>query len=509
MVARNLAETPILLFVTYRADELALDHVLAGMLPLLVREAGATRIDLHPLDHAAVRELLRAEYPLVEADEIRLADYLIQRSGGNPLFLGELLRDAVEEGRLVQQEPRWTLGALGDLGVPRLLRQIIAGRVARLQPFTQQQLASAAVINNAIAIDLWAEVAGVAQDNLLDCVEEAVNAHLLTASPDGRTVQFAHGLIGDALYSGILPPRRRVWHRAAGDRLAARPHPDPEIVAHHYQRAADPRAAAWLVDAAEQAMRLNAIQQMVERAEAALAALDQDRTPSLERGWLLYRAGFMLMPTGPASFERFRPIIEEVGHIGREIDDPFLIGYSLLDSGGLSYLSRDLRRAIAQVTAAAAIFDAIPADRQPPEALAPGRVLAAWPGTMHAAARRDGVGWREQPWGGFATRMYLSFLLSDAGRIPEALVQAEQYVTVFDAADVPPDIGDAIAPAHSVLFECAVMLGDLASARRAIAQSQDIVARLGVPWTLAEVLAMKLDRLLILYFTEQAAERRQ
>ncbi|MEX2314744.1 MAG: LuxR C-terminal-related transcriptional regulator, partial [Thermomicrobiales bacterium] len=35
------------------------------------------------------------------------------------------------------------------------------------------------------------------------------------------------------------------------------------------------------------------------------------------------------------------------------------------------------------------------------------------------------------------------------------------------------------------------------------------VARLGVPWTLADVLAMILDRLLILYFTEQAAERRQ
>ena len=48
-VARQLAAVPILLLVTYRTDEVTRQHPLYRLLPVLVREALAVRIDLSPL----------------------------------------------------------------------------------------------------------------------------------------------------------------------------------------------------------------------------------------------------------------------------------------------------------------------------------------------------------------------------------------------------------------------------------------------------------------------------
>ncbi len=50
VVARALAELPLLLLATYRADEVARGQPLFALLPLLAREARAARLDLRPLD---------------------------------------------------------------------------------------------------------------------------------------------------------------------------------------------------------------------------------------------------------------------------------------------------------------------------------------------------------------------------------------------------------------------------------------------------------------------------
>jgi predicted ATPase len=58
-LARGLAELPILLLATYRADELTRRHPLYQLLPLLVREARAERLDVRPLDRSALLALVR------------------------------------------------------------------------------------------------------------------------------------------------------------------------------------------------------------------------------------------------------------------------------------------------------------------------------------------------------------------------------------------------------------------------------------------------------------------
>ncbi|HEX5505253.1 MAG TPA: AAA family ATPase, partial [Thermomicrobiales bacterium] len=141
VVARGLRECRLLLLATYRSDELPAGHPLAALLPRLVREADAERLDLAPLDEAAVRALVAARYTLAEPDLARLVTYLQDHAEGNPFAAGETLRALVEARVLRADAAGWALGDLAGAGVPPLLRQLIAERVARLGGEAQRLLA--------------------------------------------------------------------------------------------------------------------------------------------------------------------------------------------------------------------------------------------------------------------------------------------------------------------------------------------------------------------------------
>ena len=131
-LARGLKTVPLLLLGTYRADELTRRHPLYTLLPLLVREAQAVRLDLHRLDDAAVRALVGARYQLPPVDAARLAAYLQAHAEGNPFYIGEVLRTLDEEGLLQPAATGWLVGDLTHVPVPPLVRQVIDGRLARL-----------------------------------------------------------------------------------------------------------------------------------------------------------------------------------------------------------------------------------------------------------------------------------------------------------------------------------------------------------------------------------------
>jgi predicted ATPase len=155
-VARQLASAPILLLITYRTDEVTRQHPLYWLVPVLVREALAVRVDLSPLSDDDVRALIDRTYQLPADDTSRLADYLQARAEGNPFFLGELLRSLEGTVLLPAATGGWTLGALEHIRVPVLLRQVIDARLARLGAEADALLPVAAIIGQVVPLALWA-----------------------------------------------------------------------------------------------------------------------------------------------------------------------------------------------------------------------------------------------------------------------------------------------------------------------------------------------------------------
>ncbi|MHB8645570.1 MAG: helix-turn-helix transcriptional regulator [Thermomicrobiales bacterium] len=361
-LARALAPLPILMLVTYRADELTRRHPLYALLPVLERESGATRLDLRRLSPEAVGTLVAARYPTSAADADRLVGYLHTRAAGNAFFTIQLLRALAEGDVLRPADGGWTVGDLSGLRVPLALRQVIDGRLARLGDAAQELLGVAAVIGQEAPLALWAAVAERDEEALLTLVERA--AHVLVETPDGMAVRFEHALVREAVYEGLSPARRRLLHRQIGERLATRANPDPDSVAMHFQRAGwagDGRAVAWLVRAGERAQLAYAQHTAIERYEAALALLDASDGDLAERGWLRYRIGRLYRSTAPRQGIEY---LDEALRIAIVVGDRALAAAARYTHGLCVFNAGDRVAGLPEMIAGADALEALPLEEQ-------------------------------------------------------------------------------------------------------------------------------------------------
>lgn len=402
-LARALATLPLLLVATYRSDELTRRHPLSQLLPMLVRESRAERLDLRPLGERDLRELIAARYPVGAADTSRLIVYLHGRAEGNPLFVGELLRTLEEGGILRATDGGWALGDLTRLRVPPLLRQVIDGRLARLGEESQALLGVAAVVGQEVPLALWSAATDTGEEALLPVVERAVEAHLLIETPEGMRVHFAHALIREALYEGVSPARRRLLHRRIAELIAERPHPDPDVVAMHFQRASDRRAVEWLVWAGERAQLAYARLTAIERYEGALALVEGDEDP-VQRGWLRYRIARLRRYSTP---QRSIEYLDEALRIADAIGDRALAAAARYSRGQCRLYESDDHNDAAVLAEMVAGCDAL-------EALSPNDQ-----GRLGLGPDEDGLPTITN------ARGYLVLALAENGRIAEALALGE------------------------------------------------------------------------------------
>ena len=94
----------------YRDSDLTKEHALTAALADLRRLEGAERIALTGLGADEVSELLSAGAGhKLDADGLALAGELASETGGNPFFVGEILRSLIESGALTFDEVagRW------------------------------------------------------------------------------------------------------------------------------------------------------------------------------------------------------------------------------------------------------------------------------------------------------------------------------------------------------------------------------------------------------------------
>jgi tetratricopeptide (TPR) repeat protein len=198
-------------------------------------------IDLGPLRRDEAMSLASS---FIDATQ-RVALACIERAGGNPLFLEQLLRNA-EEGS-------------GDT-VPASIQSLVLARMDRLSQRDRQALQVAAVIGQRFDLDLLRRLIGAPD---YSCDGLVANALVL---PVGEDFLIAHALIQEGAYASLLRSRRRELHRQAADWFAKR---DLMLHAQHLDRAEDERAPRAYLDAA-------LAQRTAYRADAALQLTDRD-----------------------------------------------------------------------------------------------------------------------------------------------------------------------------------------------------------------------------------------
>jgi class 3 adenylate cyclase len=222
-VVAHGAEAHALLIGTYRESELARSHPLTDVLADLHRQQAVDRIALKGLEEPDVVHIMEqaAGHDLDEIG-LALARELFKEADGNPFYTGEILRHLLESGAIYQQDDgRWTVrGALSELALPQSVREVVGRRVERLGGEAQKTLQVAAVIGREFDTELLRRVTERSEEELLDLLEEAVEASVLTESAKvaGRFM-FAHALINHILYEDLGTTRRAQVHRRIAEAL--------------------------------------------------------------------------------------------------------------------------------------------------------------------------------------------------------------------------------------------------------------------------------------------------
>ncbi len=222
---------PVMVVGTYRDTDLSRDHPLTALLADLHREEGGERMKLTGLQSEDVLALMEALAGQEFQEEgSALARAITRETAGNPFFAVELLRHLAESGVIGRREDgRWRLVAdLAELGLPQSVREVIGRRVDRLGSDARTALGAAAVIGRDFDLDLLLAVLELPETRLLDLLDEAVAASLLTESSErpGRFT-FTHALVEHTLYEDIGGARRTRLHKRIAEALEEQCGDDP------------------------------------------------------------------------------------------------------------------------------------------------------------------------------------------------------------------------------------------------------------------------------------------
>ena len=190
----------------------------------------------------------------LDADDARA---IHERTGGNPLFVSETVRAFLADGTLAVRNGRLTLAAGAGHDLPVTLRAVLGARIDAVSPDARELLGIASVIGIRFRSDMVAGVVGRPLEPAV--LQELVDGALIRRA-EGDRWRFAHPLIRDAAYSGLLTSRRRELHGRYADLLdALEPAPPIAWIASHRAAAGDPeRALPLLEEAAAAALAMGA-----------------------------------------------------------------------------------------------------------------------------------------------------------------------------------------------------------------------------------------------------------
>jgi DNA-binding SARP family transcriptional activator len=276
-VIHTVGWAPLLVAGSFRdeGDEAGLE--LRALLADLRRERRLEQVRLAGLPVDEADELIAAW--LGEAPPPKLTQAVHERTGGNPLFIEELVRHLVETHA---GKPVGELVEAAATDVPEGVRAVIDRRVALLPEPARRAVTVAAVIGEDFGLTDVAAASNGRDDDVAESLDAAVRAGLIDESQLAGQYRFSHALIRGALLAGLTATRRALLHRRVAQVLEALPERRrearlPELVRHLLDAGplVEPgRVAALALHAAEQATGRLAYEEAAELLERVAATLD-------------------------------------------------------------------------------------------------------------------------------------------------------------------------------------------------------------------------------------------
>ncbi len=272
--------------------DLLVDHLQASRILLVVSYRTGFEHRWH--DKACYYEVPVDQLPAVAAAELfdalvggdssvqALKQELIERTGGNPLFLEESVRTLAETGILSGTAGDYHMPRdAGGTQIPASVYAVIEARIDRLPELDKRLLQAASAIGTRVPAALLKGIAELSDDELRGALARLAGGGFLVAQLFDREIAYAfkHALTCEVAYKSLVLRRRRSLHskivatieqlhsdEAAQDRV--------EQLAHHALRGEIwPKAVRYCAEAGRRALARSANRAAVTQFEHALDAV--------------------------------------------------------------------------------------------------------------------------------------------------------------------------------------------------------------------------------------------
>lgn len=398
-LADHAEHVGLLVVVAYDDDLVDDRHPLARLRSRLVGRHSVRRIVLDDFGREAIEAILRDRYG--DLPDPRLAEWLLDRTEGSPLFLEQYLITLENQHVLQRIDDGWSVdgtiggrpgdwqlsGGLAKVQTPATLLEFLRPRVADLEDEDRSLLEHGAIQGRRFLSKVLVTLLGRDEDEILAHLGRLEERwHMIVAeqgedwwSDRSTLYAFDPGVLQELLYGRYARSayERRKRHRAVAsalETLIADDDPQPRHalleIARHYENAGDLAAAAGrLVDVADSTFAEGADRETAAHAERAIvlvrALLDGDMADAtrLKVQRLLARAIVLVVLAGEGRFaepfgdggDRLIELVEEGKQAADFVGDAALRANTRYASAVVLIGHRGLREGIAEYREALAL----------------------------------------------------------------------------------------------------------------------------------------------------------
>jgi len=261
----RLAQTYRVVFINvFRPGYWQGDDRKVETLPEWLPEIDFVEIAIKPLDRktgeALVNNILQ-----VKGLPYAIKQQIVDRSGGNPFFMEEIVRSLIDEGAIVQTNGTFQVTEKIDhVVIPSTINDVLMARIDRLEEQTRYLIKVASVIGRSFFDRILKEVA-----NSIEGVDERLSylkdAQFIRDRMRMEELEylFKHALAQEAVYGSTLIQQRKELHLRVAQSIEKvfreQVHEFYGMLAHHYSMGEDEeKAEEYLIKAGAEALKSSA-----------------------------------------------------------------------------------------------------------------------------------------------------------------------------------------------------------------------------------------------------------
>ncbi|MEW6112751.1 MAG: adenylate/guanylate cyclase domain-containing protein, partial [Thermodesulfobacteriota bacterium] len=238
---------------------------------------------IQPLDTMSSQKLI---HNLLESEGLPPAvkEHIVQRAGGNPLFIEEVIRSLIDQGAVVGKEGSFEVtDKIADVVIPPTINDVLIARIDRLEERSRELVKVASVIGRSFFDRILKDVAK-SIDDIDTRLAYLKNLQLIRDRIRLKELEylFKHALAQEAAYNSTLIQKRTALHVKVAQAIERifqeRVHEFYGMLAYHYTKGQDlEKAEEYLMKAGEEALRSSASSEALNYYQEGLRLYRQTR----------------------------------------------------------------------------------------------------------------------------------------------------------------------------------------------------------------------------------------